>query len=41
VKRDGPLFDNGHVRLSDSPGLGIELDLDVCRKYLAAGESPF
>ena len=41
VRRDVPLFRDGHVPLSDAPGLGIELDLEVCRKHLASGESLF
>ncbi len=41
VKRDLPLFRDGHVPLDDSPGLGIELDEEVCRKHLADGESLF
>jgi galactonate dehydratase len=32
------LFENGHVVLDDAPGLGIELNREVCRKYLAAGQ---
>lgn len=39
VRRDEPLFQDGHIPLSDAPGLGIELDEAVCRKYLAPGES--
>ena len=38
VRRDAPLFQNGHVPLTDAPGLGVELDKKICRKYLAAGE---
>jgi galactonate dehydratase len=38
VRRDGPLFKDGHVVLNDAPGLGIELDAAVCKKYLAPGE---
>jgi galactonate dehydratase len=41
VRRDVPLFREGHVVLSDAPGLGVELDLQVCRKHLAPGESLF
>ena len=35
------LYRDGHVPLTDAPGLGIELDDEVCRTYLAAGESLF
>jgi galactonate dehydratase len=42
VRREGhELFEGGHVVLSDAPGLGIELDESVCRRYLAPGESLF
>ena len=39
VRRDVPLFRDGHVVLTDAPGLGVELDLDVCRRHLAPGET--
>ena len=32
-----PLFEDGHVVLSDAPGLGVELDEQVCRATWAAG----
>ncbi|PYV09426.1 MAG: hypothetical protein DMG07_23215 [Acidobacteria bacterium] len=38
ARRDIPLFEEGCIRLTDAPGLGVELDLDVCRRYLAPGE---
>lgn len=38
AKRDLPLFDDGHVPLSDEPGLGIGLDPEVCAQHLAPGE---
>lgn len=41
VRRDGPLFRDGHVVLTDAPGLGVELDREVCRKHLAPGETLF
>ncbi len=41
VKRDAPLFKDGHVVLTDAPGLGVELDEEVCRKHLAPGEKMF
>ena len=37
--RDVPLFRDGAVPLSDAPGLGLELDEAVCRRYLAPGEA--
>ena len=41
VRRDGPLFSDGHVVLTEAPGLGVELDREVCRKHLAPGETLF
>ncbi len=38
VKREVPLFEDGHVPLTDAPGLGLELNEEVCRRYLAGGE---
>jgi galactonate dehydratase len=35
------LFEDGHIALSDAPGLGVELDDQVCRANLANGESLF
>jgi L-alanine-DL-glutamate epimerase-like enolase superfamily enzyme len=41
VRRDVPLFDDGHVPLTGAPGLGVELDEEICRRYLAPGEQLF
>ena len=42
VAREGvPLFSEGHLQLTDAPGLGVELDEEVCRQNLAPGESLF
>ena len=41
VHRDVPLFRDGQVVLSDAPGLGIELNREVCAQHLAPGESLF
>ena len=39
VRREGVgLFEGGHVSLTDAPGLGVELDHDVCRQHLAKGQ---
>jgi len=35
IQRDGPLYSDGHLKVSDKPGLGIELNEDVCRAHLA------
>jgi L-alanine-DL-glutamate epimerase-like enolase superfamily enzyme len=37
----GPLIENGSVRVPDGPGLGVELDMDVVRRYAAPGEPVF
>lgn len=37
ARRDLPLFRDGSVPLGDAPGLGLELDEEVCRRYLAPG----
>ncbi len=37
VRRARPLFQDGYLHLGDEPGLGIELNREVCRKYLAPG----
>ena len=41
ARRDVPLFRAGQVVMTDSPGLGIELDREVCRQHLAPGEVLF
>jgi L-alanine-DL-glutamate epimerase-like enolase superfamily enzyme len=42
VERAGrPLFEEGHVVLDGAPGLGCELNEDVCARYLAEGEALF
>lgn len=41
VRRDVPIFRDGCIPMSDAPGLGIELNREVCAKHLAAGESLF
>ena len=38
VKRGTPLFKDGHIPLIDAPGVGVELNEKVCRKFLAKGE---
>ncbi len=39
VRREGvPLFEDGHIRLTDAPGLGVELDREICERYLVEGE---
>jgi len=41
IKRDGPLYKNGYYELPNKPGLGIELNDEVCRKHLAPGSRYF
>lgn len=41
LDRGRPLFEDGHIVLDDTPGLGGVLDEDVCRRHLAPGESFF
>jgi len=41
VSRDVPLFRDGKLLLTDAPGLGIQLNRETCRQYLAPGESLF
>ena len=41
VERGRPLFEDGHVQLTDAPGLGVVLNEDVCRQHLAPGETLF
>ncbi len=41
IQHDGPIYRNGYFELPNKPGLGIELNEDVCRKHLAAGSGFF
>ena len=41
VDRGVPFIEHGHVPLTDRPGLGCELNEDVCRECLAEGEELF
>ncbi len=41
VLGDEPVVANGRVPVSGRPGLGVELDLDVVRRYSAPGEPIF
>lgn len=41
VERGRPLFEDGAIHLTDAPGLGVELNDEVCRAHLADGESMF
>jgi L-alanine-DL-glutamate epimerase-like enolase superfamily enzyme len=39
VHEGGPIIKDGHIALTGKPGLGIELNADVVKAHLAAGES--
>lgn len=41
ILRDGSIYKNGYLEISDKPGLGIELNEEVCRQQLMAGSSFF
>ena len=39
IARDSPPIQEGHIAMTDKPGIGIELDPDVVRAHLAEGET--
>jgi L-alanine-DL-glutamate epimerase-like enolase superfamily enzyme len=41
AERGAPLFEDGHLTLTDAPGLGVVLNEAICRRYLAVGEALF
>jgi L-alanine-DL-glutamate epimerase-like enolase superfamily enzyme len=41
VEHDGSFYKDGYLVLPNKPGLGIELNEDVCRKHLAKGSTFF
>ncbi len=41
VRRSRPLFEGGGLVVGDAPGLGVELDPEVCERYLAPGAVSF
>ena len=41
ILRDAPFYQDGHYVLTDKPGLGIELNEEVCRRHLAEGSTFF
>ena len=36
---DGPYIENGYVRITEKPGLGVDLNPDVAQAHLAEGET--
>ena len=41
IQRDGPFYKDGYYEMTDKPGLGIELNDEVCRRHLAEGSGYF
>ncbi|MGH9661223.1 MAG: mandelate racemase/muconate lactonizing enzyme family protein [Bryobacteraceae bacterium] len=41
IKRDGPIYRNGYYELTNKPGVGIELNDEVCKRHLAPGSRYF
>ncbi|MHC4808622.1 MAG: hypothetical protein ACYTBX_20495 [Planctomycetota bacterium] len=41
IKRDGPIYKDGYLEIPNKPGLGVELNEDVCRKHLVKGTGFF
>jgi len=41
IVRSGPVYQDGHLPITEKPGLGIELNEEVCREHLAEGSSFF
>jgi L-alanine-DL-glutamate epimerase-like enolase superfamily enzyme len=35
IQRDGPIYRDGYLEIPNNPGLGVELNEEVCRKHLA------
>ncbi|MEQ8681906.1 MAG: mandelate racemase/muconate lactonizing enzyme family protein, partial [Cyclobacteriaceae bacterium] len=38
---DGPIVENGYVKVPEKPGIGVEYDEDMLKKYLVKGEKLF
>jgi len=41
IQHGGPIYRDGYLEIPNKPGLGIELDEEVCRKHLGAGSGFF
>lgn len=41
IQRNGPIFKGGYLEIPNKPGIGVELNEDVCREHLAAGAEFF
>lgn len=41
IQREGPIYRDGYLEVPNKPGLGVELNEEVCRKHLAADSGFF
>ena len=41
IQHDGPIYKEGYLELGNKPGLGVELNEQVCRKHLGKGSGFF
>ena len=41
IQHEGPIYKDGYLELPNKPGLGVELNEQVCRKHLARGSGFF
>ena len=41
VQHDGPLYKDGYLEIPNKPGIGVELNEEVCRTHLAQGSGFF
>lgn len=41
IQHDGPMVEDGHLKLNDKPGFGIELNEEYCLKHLSKGSTFF
>jgi gluconate/galactonate dehydratase len=41
ILREGPVYQNGYLQVPDKPGLGVELNEEVCKQHLADGSGFF
>ena len=41
VQWEGPFYEDGYLNVPDEPGLGVELNEDVCRAHLVEGTTLF
>ena len=41
ILREGPVYRDGYLQISEAPGLGVELNEEVCRRHLVPGTGFF